>query len=218
MINFSDSKIEIVLNLELVGVIYCGRSFLVRTKEMDDNLFYDHVFPGPVNIMDTPWSVENLLFEKVDSDDDIANLFDGGVKDEGFDEEDVISNPGTPRNIEEISDEEIKNLRVQELNKLLRGVPRDEAVKIRRKRRNLKNRGYALRCRMRRQQFQQDLFNENQLLKRQLEDDREKLRKVLKERNIYKGKFLQLQSACRGEYMAERFAPRDLCLETGFAS
>lgn len=184
---------------------------------MDDNLLCDHVFPESVNIMDTPWSVENLLFEKVDSDDDIANLFNGGCKDEGFDEEDVISNPGTPRNIEEISDEEIKNLRVQELNKLLRGVPRDEAVKIRRKRRNLKNRGYALRCRMRRQQFQKDLFNENQVLKRQLEDDREKLRKVLKERNIYKGKLLQLQSACRGEYMAERFAPPDLCLETGFA-
>ena len=188
---------------------------------MDGNLLYDHVFPGSVDIMDTPWSVENLLFEKVDqldSDNDTASLFNGEGKDEGFEEDDVISNPGTPRNIEKISDEDIKNLRVQELNKLLRGVPRDEAVKIRRKRRNLKNRGYALKCRMRRQQFQKDLFNENQLLKRQLEDDREKLRKVLKERNIYKGKLLQLQSACRGEYMAaERFAPPDFCLETGFA-
>ena len=201
----------------VLGVFYCARSFLLRTKEMDDHLLYDRVFPGPVDIMDTPWPVENLLFEKEDSDNDIANLFNGGVKDEGFDEEDLISNPGTPRNIEEISDEEIKNLRVQQLNKLLRGVPRDEAVKIRRKRRNLKNRGYALRCRMRRQQFQKDLFNENQLLKRQLEDDREKLRKVLKERNIYKGKLLQLQSAYRGEYMTERFAPPELCLETGFA-
>ena len=184
---------------------------------MDDNLLYDHVFSGQVNIMDTPWSVENLLFENIDSDNDIAVLFSGEGKDEGFDEEDVISNPGTPRNIEEISDEEIKNLRVQELNKLLRGVPRDEAVKIRRKRRNLKNRGYALRCRMRRQQFQEDLFNENQLLKRQLEDDKETLRKLLKERNIYKRKFLQLQSACRGEYMAERFVPPDLALETEIA-
>jgi len=184
---------------------------------MDDSLLYDEVFPGSVNIMDTPWSVENLLFEKVDSDNDIADLFNGGGKDEGFDEEDVISNPGTPRNIEEISDEAIENLRVPELNKLLRGVPRDEAVKIRRKRRNLKNRGYALRCRMRRQQFQEDLFNENQLLKRQLEDDKEKLRKVLKERNIFKKKFLQLQSACIGEYMVERLVPPDLALETGIA-
>lgn len=215
MINLSDSKIPILVHLKLLGVVYCARSFLLRTMEMDDNSLYDQVFSGPVNIVDTPWSVENLLFEKLDSDNDIADLFNGGGKDEGFDEED--SNPGTPKNIEEISDEEIKNLRVQELNKLLRGVPRDEAVKIRRKRRNLKNRGYALRCRMRRQQFQDDLFNENQLLKRQLEDDRETLRKVLKERNIYKRKFLQLQSACRGEYMTERFVPPDLPLETGIA-
>lgn len=182
---------------------------------MDDNLLYDNVFSGPVNIMDTPWSVENLLFEKIDSG--IADLFNGGGKDEDSDEEDVISNPGTPKNIEEISDEEIKNLRVQELNKLLRGVPRDEAVKIRRKRRNLKNRGYALRCRMRRQQFQEDLSNENQILKRQLEDDREQLRKVMKERNVYKRKFLQLQSACRGEYMTKHVVPPYFALNTGLA-
>jgi len=181
---------------------------------MDDNLLNDHVFPESVNIMDTPWSVENLLFEKIDSDNDIADLFNGEGKDEGFDEEDVISNPGTPRNIEEISDEEIKNLRVQELNKLLRGVPRDEAKKIRRKRRNLKNRGYALKCRMRRQQFQEELSNENQLLRRQLEDDKEKLRKVLKERNTFKRKFLQLQSVYRGEYKVERLVPPVLILES----
>ena len=181
---------------------------------MDDNLLNDHVFPESVNIMDTPWSVENLLFEKVYSDNDISDLFNGEGKDEGFDEEDLISNPGTPRNIEEISDEEIKNLRVQELNKLLRGVPRDEAVKIRRKRRNLKNRGYALRCRIRRQQFQEDLLYENQLLKRQLEDDKERLRKVLKERNTFKRKFLQLQSAYREEYMVERLVPPNLALES----
>lgn len=185
---------------------------------MDDSLLYDQVFSGPVNIADTPWSVENFLFEeslKSDSDNDIADLFNGGGKDEGFDEEDTISNPGTPRNIEEISDEEIQNLRVQELNKLLRDMPREEAAKIRRKRRNLKNRGYALTCRMRRQQFQEDLFSENQLLKKQLEDDREKLRKILKERNIYKSKFLQLQSACKGEFIMQHFVPPKLPLEAG---
>ncbi|KAL9976361.1 hypothetical protein ACROYT_G013655 [Oculina patagonica] len=184
---------------------------------MDDSL-YDQVFSGPVNIADTPWSVDNFLFEenlKSDSDNDIADLFNGGWMDEGFDEEDTISNPGTPRNIEEISDEEIKNLRVQQLNKLLRGMPRDEAAKIRRKRRNLKNRDYALTCRMRRQQFQEDLFNENQILKRQLADDKEKLRKVLKERNIYKGKLLQLQSACKKEFIMQHFVPPNLPLEAG---
>lgn len=70
---------------------------------------------------------------------------------------------------------------------------------------------------MRRQQFQEDLFNENQLLKRQLEDDREQLRKVMKERNVYKRKFLQLQSVCREEYMTEQIIPPYLALNTGLA-
>lgn len=178
---------------------------------MDESLLYDNVFSEPVDITDTPWSVHNSLFEenfKSDSDDDISHLFDGGGNDE-----DLISNPGTPRQIEELSDEEIKNLRVQELNKLLRGIPREEAAKIRRKRRNLKNRGYALTCRKRRQQVQEDLFNENQLLKKQLEDDRQKLCRVLKERSLYKKKLLQLQSACKGELMMERFVPPNVLLE-----
>ena len=92
---------------------------------------------------------------------------------------------------------------------------REEAVKIRRKRRNLKNRGYALTCRRRRQQFQEDLFNENQLLKKQLEDGRETLCKVLKERSEYKKKFLQLQSDCKKELMMEHFVLPNFLLESG---
>lgn len=179
---------------------------------MDERLLYDNVFPEPVDISDTPWSMDNLLFEediKSDSDDDITDLFNGGKI------EDVVSTTGTQRKIKDLSDEEIKNLRVQDLNKLLRGIPREEAVKIRRKRRNLKNRGYALTCRRRRQQFQEDLFNENQLLKKQLEDGRETLCKVLKERSEYKKKFLQLQSDCKKELMVEHFVLPNFLLESG---
>lgn len=185
---------------------------------MDDNLLLDRLFSWPVNISDTPWSVENLIFEEnltSGSNNDIADLFSGEREDQGFDGENTISNLGIPTNIEEIGDEEIKNLRVQELNKLLRGMPRDEAAKIRRKRRNLKNRGYALTCRIRRQQFQEELFKENQLLKKQLEDDREKLRKVLKERNIYKRKFQQLQSACKVELIMQPLVRPSFPLEAG---
>lgn len=179
---------------------------------MDERLLYDNVFPEPVDISDTPWSMDNLLFEediKSDSDDDITDLFNGGKI------EDVVSTTGTQRKIKDLSDEEIKNLRVQDLNKLLRGIPREEAVKIRRKRRNLKNRGYALTCRRRRQQFQEDLFNENQLLKKQLVDGRETLCKVLKERSEYKKKFLQLQSDCKKELMMEPFVLPNFLLESG---
>lgn len=176
---------------------------------MDDSVLSDDVFFEKVNISDSPWSVDNLLFEEVLTsglDDDVTDLFNGEEKDEGIDE-DTISEPGSPRRIEELSDEEIKNLRVQELNQLLRRLPQDEAAKIRRRRRNLKNRGYALTCRQRRLQLQEELLNENSFLKRQLEDNREKLDYVTKERNVYKRKFLQLQSAFRGELMLEQLVP-----------
>lgn len=179
---------------------------------MDERLLYD-VFSEPVDISDTPWSINNLLFEediKSDSDDDIIDLFNGEGK-----IEEAVSTVTTHRKIKDLSDEEIKNLRVQELNKLLRGMPREEAAKIRRRRRNLKNRGYALTCRKRRQQFQEDLFNENQLLKKQLEDDREKLCKVLKERSEYKKKLLQLQSDCKKELLMKHLVPPNFFLELG---
>ena len=169
---------------------------------MDDGLLNDHDFFENVNIADTSWFGDNLLFDEVLTNDlneetDVTDLFNGREKDdEGFDEE-TISNPGTPLCIDEICDEEIKNLRVQELNKLLRGMAQDEAAKIRRKRRNLKNRGYALTCRKRRLQLQEDLINENNILRRQLEGNRVKLGIVTKERDAYKRKYLQLRSECR---------------------
>ena len=172
-------------------------------------MLFDHIFFRQMNSIDSPWSVDNLLFEEVltsDSNDDITNLFCGGERDEGFDE-DNVSERETSSKHKELSDEEIKNLRVQELNKILRGMPQDEVANIRRKRRNLKNREYALTCRQRRLQLHEDLINENKFLKRQLQDDREKLRKVAVERNAYKRQLLQLQSACKKEFTRECFVP-----------
>ena len=95
----------------------------------------------------------------------------------------------------EISDDKIKNLRVKELNELLRNIPCDKAAKIRRRRRNLKNRDYALTCRLRKQREHEDLMNENTSLKKQLEDGKWKLLKVLNEKEAYKRKYLQAQQA-----------------------
>lgn len=186
---------------------------------MDDGFLNDHDFFEKVNIADASWLGDNLLFGEVladDSNEDVTDIFNGREKDdEGFDEE-TISNPGTPLCIEEICDEEIKNLRVQELNKLLRGMPQDEAAKIRRRRRNLKNRGYALTCRKRRLQLQEDLINENNILRRQLEGNREKLGIVTKERDTYKRKYRQLRSECkRAQFTLEHLMPKDFPLDSG---
>lgn len=152
-------------------------------------------------ITELPWTERADLFEEniisVGEDRDVQDLFDGETTNEanGFSSESESETFYHPSDVKEISDEEIQSLRVQELNKLLRDLPRDEATRIRKRRRNLKNRSYALTCRLRKQRKHEDLMNENASLKRQLENERRKLKNVWNEKEEYKKKYAQLQSA-----------------------
>ena len=129
--------------------------------------------------------------------DDFSDVF-GDMAMQDF-ENDLISfsnsdsESASPEAIKEISDEQIKELPVQELNKLLRNLPRDTVAKIRKRRRNLKNRGYALTCRLRRVQQYVDLENENVKLKSELEAGKENIRKILSEKESYKRRYLLLK-------------------------
>ena len=154
-----------------------------------------------ISIFDSPWSEECDLSANMgdaDEDHDIQDLFNGETNLEGDQDDDnksVESWDGEPSasDAKEITDEEIANLPVQELNKFLRNVPWKEAARIRKRRRNLKNRGYSLSCRLRKQREQEDLINENTSLKKQLKDRKWKLLKLWKEKEAYKRKYLQLQ-------------------------
>ena len=126
-------------------------------------------------LFDSLWIEESVLSDnnnKMADDDDsrsIQDLFDGEPNPEVDQDDDNTSleswgEESSARNATEITDEEIANLRVSELNKRLRSIPCDEAARIRKRRRNLKNRGYALTCRLRKQREQEDLINENTLL------------------------------------------------------
>ena len=150
----------------------------------------------------SPWDEESILSQNnkiADDDDDdqserdVQDLFDGVNPEVNNNDDDATSESEgesvSPREAKEISDEEIKNLRVKELNKLLRNISSEEAAKIRKRRRNLKNRGYALSCRLRKQRQHEDLINENTLLKKQLEDGKWKLLKVWNEKEAYKKKY-----------------------------
>ena len=153
-----------------------------------------------ISIFDSPWSEEcDLSVNMADEDHDIQDLFNGETNLEG-DHQDDDNKPveswdegPSTQDVKGITDEEIANLKVQELNKLLRNVPCEEAARIRKRRRNLKNRGYSLSCRLRKQREQEDLINENTSLKKQLEDRKWKLLKLWKEKEAYKRKYLQLK-------------------------
>ena len=157
-------------------------------------------------LFDSVWPEEYILSannsKMADDNDvrDIQDLFDGTCitsLEVDQDDDQASSRPWGEEpstiDVKEITDQEIANLRVQELNKLLRKVPWQEAARIRKRRRNLKNRGYSLRCRLRKQREQKDLINENTSLKNQLEDGKWKLLKTWKEKEAYKRKYLQLQ-------------------------
>ena len=91
-----------------------------------------------IAIFDSPWSEEFDLYTNmaaVDGGHDIQDLFNGETNLEGDQDDDNRSveswdgGPSAP-DAKGITDEEVANLPVQELNKLLRNVPWEEAARI----------------------------------------------------------------------------------------
>ncbi|XP_078687852.1 transcription factor Maf-like [Branchiostoma floridae x Branchiostoma belcheri] len=99
-----------------------------------------------------------------------------------------------PRLEEKFSDDELVSLSVRELNRQLRGYSKEEVIRLKQKRRTLKNRGYAQSCRSKRVQQRHLLEIEKQHLQRELDDLQKKLRDTEKERDDYKAKFERLKS------------------------
>ena len=157
------------------------------------NTLFDSVWPeGYV------FSANNNKMTDDNDKRDIQDLFNGetnlnGELDDGNRCLESWEGGASTPDVKGITDEEITNLPVQKLNKLLRNVPWEEAAKIRKRRRNLKNRRYSLSCRLRKQREQEDLINENNALKKKLEDGKMKIIKVWKEKEAYKRIYLQLQ-------------------------
>lgn len=87
---------------------------------------------------------------------------------------------------DKIADELLTTLTVRELNKRLHGCPREEVVRLKQKRRTLKNRGYAQNCRSKRLQQRQDLEKTNRQLHNDLNRIKMELHRVCQERDQLK--------------------------------
>lgn len=94
---------------------------------------------------------------------------------------------GCSRNSDDlISDDLLMTLSVRELNKKLHGCPREEVVRLKQKRRTLKNRGYAQNCRSKRLQQRHDLEITNRSLHSELKKIQHDLMRISQERDKLK--------------------------------
>ncbi|KAJ9590571.1 hypothetical protein L9F63_016391 [Diploptera punctata] len=85
-----------------------------------------------------------------------------------------------------LNDDALMSLSVRELNKRLHGYPREEVVRLKQKRRTLKNRGYAQNCRSKRLQQRHELEVTNRTLQAELHRLKIQLSRIAQERDDYK--------------------------------
>ncbi|GFR91892.1 transcription factor MafK [Elysia marginata] len=108
-----------------------------------------------------------------------------------------VSPPLTPNHMS-ISDDELISLSVKELNRLLKPLSREEVIKLKQRRRTLKNRGYAANCREKRISQKEELETEKDKLRSEVD-------RLQRENNVVKMELNALRNKCEAlEHFARR--------------
>ncbi|XP_022791127.1 transcription factor MafG-like [Stylophora pistillata] len=96
-----------------------------------------------------------------------------------------------------LDDEYLETTSIQELNRKLRRLPEGLMQKFRKRRRVLKNRKYALKCRRKGMQRQSYIAEENAALEREILRANMELKKVSQERDKYRQKYERFVDAVK---------------------
>ena len=99
-----------------------------------------------------------------------------------------------------LSDGKLEKMTIKELNKYIQGIPKQQAQKIKKRRRILKNRKYALKCRRKTVQKRTKMAEQNKSLEKRISTAKEELKTVTKQRDYYKSKYLQLHASLESEF------------------
>lgn len=108
-----------------------------------------------------------------------------------------------PKSFAKLSDKKLEKMSIKELNDYTRLLPKHQAQELKKRRRILKNRKYALKCRLKSITRRQNMAEENQSLEKELSATRGKLKTILDERDYYKSKCVHLCSRVSAGVFAE---------------
>lgn len=104
--------------------------------------------------------------------------------------------PLSPGPILDISDDELVSVSVRDLNRQLklRGLNREEIVRMKQRRRTLKNRGYAASCRIKRIEQKDELENEKTDEEKDVDKMEEDVNRLGEEVQAFRSKYEALKT------------------------